>query len=128
MKLLLDTVTVLWAELDDPRLSPEVRDAIQDTNNRVWVSAVSAWEVAIKHGLGKLALPEPPARWFPAARARLSAEPLPLDEGAALLADRLPAIHRDPFDRALVCQALRHDLVIATPDGAIARYPVATLW
>jgi PIN domain nuclease of toxin-antitoxin system len=128
VKLLLDTATILWAALDDDRLSPAAREAILDPANERWISSISAWEIAIKYGLGKLALPEPPARWFPATRRRLAAEALPLNEGAALLTDRLPSIHRDPFDRALVCQALHHDLVIATSDPMIARYPVQTLW
>jgi PIN domain nuclease of toxin-antitoxin system len=78
--------------------------------------------------MGRLPLPEPPERFVPRERERHVIESLALDEESTLRLPRLPELHRDPFDRMLVCQAITHGLVLATPDPAIARYPVRTLW
>ena len=88
------------------------------------VSAVSAWEISIKHGLGRLPLRQPPERFLPAARCRHGFASQPLGEEAALDMQRLQAYHRDPFGRALVAQAIAGGMAIITPDEAIARYPV----
>lgn len=128
MKLLLDTCTFLWALEGGKELSEAAREALADPENDVFLSAVSAWEIAVKHGLGKLPLPEPPDRYVPAQRTARGIAALPLDEDAALQLVRLPSLHRDPFDRMLVCQALVGALSIVTPDPEIARYPVRILW
>jgi PIN domain nuclease of toxin-antitoxin system len=94
----------------------------------VFLSAVSAWEIAVKHALGKLPLPEPPDRYVPKQRTARGITALPLDEDAALQLARLPPLHRDPFDRMLVCQALANALTVVSPDPEIARYPVRILW
>jgi len=128
MRLLLDTCTFLWIASGDPALSDSARTLFSDPANEVYLSSVSGWEIAVKHRLGKLQLPEPPARYVPDARRRHGVEPLPLSEEAVLLVDRLPDIHRDPFDRMLVCQALAGGFQILTPDPDIARYPVTVAW
>jgi len=94
----------------------------------VYLSTVSAWEIAVKHHLGRLPLPEPPGRFVPDRRHRYRLLPLPLDEESALHVARLPDLHRDPFDRMLICQALVHGMVLLTPDPLVAQYPVRTLW
>ena len=128
MRLLLDTCTFLWIVADDPALSDAARADFQDPSNEVFLSAVSAWEIALKHGLGRLPLPEPPDRFVPAQRERHGIEPLPLSETASVALARLPALHRDPFDRMLVCHALAEGLALLTPDPEIRRYPVLTRW
>jgi PIN domain nuclease of toxin-antitoxin system len=128
VKLLLDTCTFLWAITGDPQLSDAARRLIIDPDNEVALSAVSAWEIAVKHALGRLPLPEEPARFVPAERARHGIEALPLDEAAALHVRRLPPLHRDPFDRMLVSQALVGGLALVTPDPLIAQYPVRICW
>lgn len=128
MKLLLDTCTFLWAIEGGAALSEPVRAALVDPGNDVFLSAVSAWEIAVKHALGRLPLPEPPDRYVPAQRSARGIVALALDEDAALQLARLPALHRDPFDRMLVCQALAGAYTIVTPDTEIARYPVRILW
>lgn len=128
MRLLLDTCTFLWMVSDPARLSPAAAGAVVDPDNDVLLSAVSAWEIGVKHELGKLALDRPPERYVPEERARHGVEALALDEDATLHVHRLPAVHRDPFDRMLVCQALAAGLVIVTPDPRIARYPARVLW
>ena len=128
MRLLLDTCTFLWAIEGGEGLSEATRDALADADNDVFLSAVSVWEIAVKHALGKLPLPEPPDRYLPAQRNARGITALPLDEDAALHLVKLPALHRDPFDRMLICQALAGALTIVTPDPEIARYPVRILW
>ena len=127
-EILLDTVTFLMAIEDERRLSPIVRDLIADPGEDVYLSAISAWEIAIKHALGKLGLPMPPDRLVPMARERLGADELPLREDSALRVSRLPAIHRGPFDRILVSQAISLGMTILTPDEAVRQYPVPTIW
>jgi PIN domain nuclease of toxin-antitoxin system len=128
VKLLLDTCTFLWCVEGGSSLSEAGRRALVDPANEIYMSSVSSWEIAVKHALGRLPLPEPPERYVPAQRDARGIEPLPLDEEAALHLYRLPLLHRDPFDRMLVCQALIGGLTLVTPDPAILRYPVRTLW
>lgn len=80
---------------------------------------VSSWEIAIKYVLGTLPLPEPPDRFIPRQRERLAVESLPLDEESALHLARLPQLHRDPFDRILVCQAIVGGMILVTPDALV---------
>lgn len=128
MRLLLDTCTFLWIAAGSDELSDPARAAYADPGNEVFLSAVSAWEIAMKNALGRLPLPEAPVRYVPAVRSRHGISPLALDEAAALQLPKLPRLHRDPFDRMLICQAIAHGLDILTPDPAIAQYPVRTLW
>lgn len=128
MRLLLDTCTFLWCIEGGTALSRPARDELSNPGNDVFLSAVSGWEIAVKHSLGKLPLPESPARYVPAQRKARGIEPLPLDEEATLHLALLPQLHRDPFDRMLVCQAIVGGLILVTPDPGITGYPVRTLW
>jgi PIN domain nuclease of toxin-antitoxin system len=128
VKLLLDTCTFLWLIAGTDEVSTRARDAFVDPENEVYLSAASAWEIAIKHQLGRLPLPEPAASFVPLQRAAHGIEPLPIDEDTGLHIVKLPTLHRDPFDRLLVAQALVGGLVLVTPDEAIRQYPVRTLW
>lgn len=128
MKLLLDTCTVLWLARGDRSLPPRVRELLARRGVEAAVSVASAWEIAIKHGLGRLPLPVPLAEFLPAVRERYSLSSLPVDEASALHVAKLPPIHGDPFDRMLVSQAIVHGLTIVTPDPLITQYPARTLW
>ncbi len=128
MRLLLDTCTFLWLVDDASPLSATARGLIRDPGNEAFLSAVSAWEIALKQDLGRLVLAEPALRYVPKYRAAHHLLELPLDEATALQISRLPAIHKDPFDRMLVCQAIAHGLTILTPDAQITQYPVLTAW
>ncbi len=128
MKLLLDTSTFLWIVNDVPELSTHARELFVDPRNEVYLTSVSAWEMAVKYDLGRLPLPEPPERFVRLQREQHGIEPLPLDEEAALHLTRLPLMHKDPFDRMLICQAIMHGLVILTQDKLIYQYPVLTMW
>jgi len=128
VKLLLDTCTVLWLARGDRALRPEFRDCLGRSGVEAWISAVTAWEIAIKHGLGRLPLPVALAEFLPQLRERYSLSRLPIDEESALHVGKLPRLHADPFDRLLVSQAIVHGLTIVTPDPLITQYPARTLW
>ena len=128
MKLLLDTCTFLWLAADDPMLTETAVNSCRDPDNEVFLSALSAWEVAIKHRLGRLPLPEPPNRYVASRRRWLGLQPLEFDETSAAHDALLPSHHRDPFDRGLVSQAILKGMMIVTPDAQIARYPAPVLW
>ena len=127
MNLLLDTHVFLWFISGDARLPAAWRAAISDPANQVFLSVVSIWEATIKFQIGKLPLLESPSLYLPAQRARHSVSSLSLDEQRVARLTSLPAHHRDPFDRILVCQAIEHSLTIATVDSLIMQYGVATL-
>jgi PIN domain nuclease of toxin-antitoxin system len=127
MKILLDTCEFLWLVSGDAKLSATVSVAIRDPNNQVFLSAVSFWEISVKHGLGKLPLPQPPAQFIPQQREKHLISSLALDETAVARLGGLPALHRDPFDRMRVCQAQAHTLTLASSDPLIRQYPVTLL-
>jgi PIN domain nuclease of toxin-antitoxin system len=123
VRLLLDTHTAIWWVEGRQDLSAEVVGAIESSENEVFVSAATIWEVAIKSAIGRLSLPgrldeialeigltELPIRWVHAQRS-----------------STLPLLHRDPFDRMLVAQALEERLILATRDEQIKQYDVPVL-
>jgi len=128
MRLLLDTCTFLWIVADATALSPRARDLFQAADNDVFLSAASAWEIAVKHELGRLPLPEPPDRFVREMREAHGIAALPIDEESALHVSRLPTLHGDPFDRMIVSQAIVHGLTILTPDALVTQYPGRTTW
>jgi PIN domain nuclease of toxin-antitoxin system len=123
MDLLLDTHVFLWWDGGDRRLSGKARKEIVDIGNKVFVSAASVWEIAIKRQLGKLAF----AGEIRAAITRNDFEPLPVAVEDAEDAGGLPMHHSDPFDRLLVAQAARLGLVLVTSDGSLRPYRIPTL-
>ena len=128
MRILLDTCTFLWLITDAPELSATARERFADPNNEVFLSAASAWEIGLKWRRGGLDLAQPPTTLVPAQREARGIGELAIDEESALHVTRLPALHRDPFDRVLVSQAIVHGLVLLTPDPLITQYPARTLW
>jgi PIN domain nuclease of toxin-antitoxin system len=127
MKILLDTHIFLWFISGDSRLSVDIRDAIRNTDNEVYLSAVSLWESIIKYQLGKLPLPEPPQTYLPKQRDLHQIVSLAVEEKSVAQLAKLPPLHRDPFDRMLICQALQNGLAIATVDVAIRAYSVSLI-
>lgn len=121
MRLLLDTHVVLWWLADDPTLSEEIKILI-DEEPEVYVSPATIWEISIKEATGKLAPANLPERIRDAQFREL---PITVDH--AIVAGRLPLIHRDPFDRMLVAQARCENLTLATRDAHIQKYEVAVL-
>ena len=125
MRLLLDTHIFLWFVSGDKKLAIALREAISDPRNEIFLSVVSLWEIIIKYYLGHLPLPQPPETYVPTQRRRLRIGSLAVDEGSVLQIARLPPLHRDPFDRLLIGQAIEHDLKLVTVDAAIRSYPMA---
>jgi PIN domain nuclease of toxin-antitoxin system len=109
------------------RLGDDARDKLGDRENVLFLSAASAWEIAIKHRLGRLPLPSPPAEFVPERLVRDGVDPLPVEHRHALRVASLPALHRDPFDRLLVAQAQIERLVLVTADAQLAEYGIETL-
>lgn len=127
MKILLDTHIFLWFISGDIQLSTDVRDAIRDLDNEIYLSAVSIWEAIVKYQLGKLSLPEHPETYLPKQRDLHQIASLALDESSVIQLAKLPLLHRDPFDRMLICQALDNGLTIATVDSAVRAYSVSVM-
>jgi PIN domain nuclease of toxin-antitoxin system len=128
MKALLDTHTFLWAINDPDHLSARVRDICLDGSNELFLSAASAWEIAIKAKLGKLRLPDAPERYIPRQLATAKIDVLPIQLSHALRTYQLPEHHRDPFDRLIVAQAQLEKLPILSVDPQLARYAVTVIW
>ena len=124
MRLLLDTHVFLWYITADPQLPTRLRDTVRDPANEVYLSAGSVWETVIKHALGKLPLPVPQAEYLPQPREAHRIVSLPVEEAALVHLAGLPALHRDPFDRHHVAQALQHELTMVTLDEAVRAYGV----
>ena len=99
----------------------------RNPNHEVYLSVVSLWEAIIKYQLGKLPLPEPPESYLPEQRKRHLISSLSVDEESVALLGKLTPLHRDPFDRLIVCQAIQHGLTIVTVDAAMRAYAVSVL-
>ena len=128
MDLLLDTHTFIWWFEGSRRLPLQARRMIEDEDNSILVSAASAWEIATKYRLGKLPEASVLALDIPGAIARQGFEELPVTVSEAARAGALPGIHRDPFDRLIIAQALANDLIIISNESIFDRYGVRRLW
>lgn len=123
MKLLLDTHIFLWLIDDDKRLSEQYRQAIQNPNNEKFLSVVSIWECVIKYQIGKLDFPSSPEIYLPKQRRKHLIKTLTVDENSIAQLVKLTLLHKDPFDRLIMAQALQHDLIVMTEDKLILAYP-----
>ncbi len=123
MNILLDTHVLIWALENNPTLTESAVNSIVDGNNMVFVSSVSVWEISIKQKLGKLQAPDNLLEEIRLHRFT----PLHINSDHAQLAGKLPYIHRDPFDRMLIAQAIIEKLVLLTRDESIAKYNVNIL-
>jgi PIN domain nuclease of toxin-antitoxin system len=128
MRLILDTHVFLWWIVDSPQLSSRVRDVMRNPANELFLSVASAWEIAIKVNLGRLRLPDRPDRFIPGQLLKNAIEPLPVEMSHALYVSRLPAIHRDPFDRIIIAQSILEKMPVVTRDTDIAKYKIKTVW
>jgi PIN domain nuclease of toxin-antitoxin system len=118
VNVLLDTHTLLWLVSSPSEVDASALAVIADPNTSVWVTAASAWEIAIKTRLGRLEGESLLSAW-PDIMSDMSTTELPIESPDAILAGRLPWEHKDPFDRVIVAQALRRSLTIATRDSMI---------
>jgi PIN domain nuclease of toxin-antitoxin system len=123
LNLLLDTHILLWWLADDRQLSEAARELITNPENAIFVSAVTMWEIWLKHSLGKLQIPED----FEQALDQEGFESLPLTAAHARRVDTLDWHHRDPFDRMLIAQAQVAGMTLLTADGLLSAYGEAVL-
>ena len=127
MKLLLDTHVWLWMQAAPARIEARAVELIADSANDVLLSAASAWEIAIKYALGRLALPVPPADYVPSRMIRSGTRGLVIEHRHALQVAALPPHHSDPFDRLLIAQAQLDGATLITADRKLSAYDVALL-
>lgn len=127
MRLLLDTHVMLWLAVSPAKLSEATLERVRDARQDLLMSTVSAWEISIKYANGKLPLSSVPAEFVPELQRRLKLSVLPIELTHAIRAGALPPLHRDPFDRMLVAQAMTHGLPIVTVDPRIAAYGVEVI-
>jgi PIN domain nuclease of toxin-antitoxin system len=125
--LLLDTCTFIWLASDPERLSSGAKRALEKEADIV-VSDVSVWEICLKWQAGKIELPSPPRNWVTEQMQTWKFERLAIEPEHLYRSVELSDLHRDPFDRLLVSQALVRSMTIVTPDPAIRQYPVAVSW
>jgi PIN domain nuclease of toxin-antitoxin system len=118
VNVLLDTHTLLWLVSTPSDVDASALAVIADPNTSVWVTAASAWEIAIKTRLGRIDGEALLSAWSD-IMVDMSTTELPIEAPDAILAGRLPWDHKDPFDRVIVAQALRRNLTIATRDSKI---------
>jgi PIN domain nuclease of toxin-antitoxin system len=118
---LLDTHILLWTLVDPDKVPGPMRRIVEDTGNRVWFSAASIWEIAIKHSLAKADFAVEPAVIWKAAR-ETGLEELAVTAEHAVGVDALPWLHRDPFDRLLVAQARAVGMKLLSVDPRVNAY------
>lgn len=128
MRLLLDTHALLWMLDDSPRLPRHVAAALGDPGNEKVISAVSAYEICLKHALGKLPDAAALATDFEVEIGAIDCTPLPITLGHAEAAAKLDLRHRDPFDRLLIAQARVEGLVLVSNERAFDAFGVERLW
>lgn len=127
MRCLVDTHVWLWMLTEPERIREPAAEAIADARNELLLSAASSWEIAIKYAIGRLPLPETPARYVPSRIRSSGVVSLPITHSHALRVALLPRHHQDPFDRMLVAQAQLESLTIITADQALGHYEVRIL-
>ena len=128
MKLLLDTHCWLWQLLEPVKLNASASALLIDPTHEIYFSAASAWEIVVKFGLGKLSIPQPPMEYIPDRMAAMGHRPLPITQTHALKLHGLPTVHKDPFDRILVAQALVENMQLMTADPMLRKYPAPLIW
>lgn len=128
MKFLLDTHTFLWWNMDDSQLSSLAKEIIADGGNEIFLSAASAWEIAIKTARGRLSLPEDPTRYVSSRLSLHGFQALPVHIHHATQIYHLPMHHADPFDRLLIAQSQTESMPIISADAEIRKYDVEIIW
>lgn len=129
MRLLLDTCAILWLAADPARLSPAARQAISENRSELLVSAISAFEIGLKHRKGRLDLGIEPEIWWDRAVAHHGLNVVPISDAIALGSTALPPLHADPCDRMIVATASQVAAAIVTSDPLIRQYPgVTVVW
>ena len=123
MRYLLDTNIFLWCLNGDKKLKDKIREAIKDSKNQIFVSIASAWEISIKHRAGKLPLKTTLKKCFENSPFEI----LNINLSHVLPMEKLPLLHKDPFDRILISQAKVENLTLITSDEKIWKYDLSLL-
>ena len=128
MKYLLDTHTAIWEFIDSPELSDRVKSVIDDSDNEIFVSIVSAWEIAIKRSIDREKTPLCSVAEFFDEIMASGFELLSLEPNHVRPVETLPYHHRDPFDRLLIATAIAEDMTFLSADENVVKYNVKWLW
>lgn len=128
MRVLLDTHVFLWWITDNPKLSDLAREIMGDGENTLFLSAASAWEIAIKSRLGRLKIPDQPDRFISEQMLQNAIQGLPIQISHGLHVYHLPPHHQDPFDRMLIAQAKLEKLTLLSADEQMGKYDIEVLW
>ena len=124
----MDTHSFLWLVTNDDSLSELARSVFLNPDNKLFVSAVTGFEISVKFSLGKLKLSEPPREFMENRLRNNSLTALPVTMAHTYRLAGLPFHHRDPFDRLLVAQALEEDMPILSADTVLSKYGLERLW
>lgn len=127
-RYVVDTHVWLWMQADPDRIEASTRTLLEDRANELFLSAASAWEIAIKYAIDKLPLPAEPTEYVPDRMRRSGTTPLAVEPAHALRVASLPFHHKDPFDRLLVAQSQILDIPIVTVDDVLDEYDVDIVW
>ncbi len=119
---------VIWLGVSSGRVPTAILETLSDPRNDLFISSISVWEIATKYALRKLPIPVPPTAFVERILIDFIAKPLAFEARHAELVVDLPLLHRDPFDRMLICQALEEGMTLVTADTEVRRYNVPTLW
>ena len=128
MRILLDTHTFIWADLEPHKLSEICRDLLLDSRNILLLSMVSVWEIQIKLQLGKLTLRLPLMQLIAEQRQVNRLQLLPIELAHIVALEGLPNYHRDPFDRLLIAQSIAEGIPIVSDDHLFDAYPIQKIW
>lgn len=123
MRVLLDTHVWLWM-LTTPERLGDALAVVEETDNELLLSAATSWEISIKHSIGRLVLPRPPATFVPASIRSTGVTPLAVQHIHALEVAALPMHHRDPFDRLIIAQAIVERVPVISADRAFGDYGI----
>ncbi|MFH0924633.1 MAG: type II toxin-antitoxin system VapC family toxin [bacterium] len=127
--IILDTCTLLWLVADHKRLSTKAKSSIMQNAGSIFVSSISAFEIAIKSRNGKLKLPMPIYKWFFEALKFHGIHEIPINSDIAINSACLPQLHNDPCDRIIIASAIQSSMVIITCDKLISQYKqIKVIW
>jgi PIN domain nuclease of toxin-antitoxin system len=125
--ILLDTFTLIGIAAEPDRLSPAARSFVEDSANRLFVSAISAQEIGVAVQKQRLILKANPRDWFEMAISHYNVEVIDVTWRIAMASVELPRLHSDPADRIIIATAMTHNLMLLTPDRKIHRYRQARI-
>lgn len=128
MRFLLDTSVILWSVAEEHKLNARALEAIRSKTDVLYMSAVSAWEIAVKYDLGDLRLHTEPVSFVPEVIRGMGMQVLDITPVHAIEAGRLPHHHRDPFDRMLIAQANVEGMTLLTSDRIFGRYELEQVY